>query len=132
MGVCAKTLRNLRRAAAISSASCSPSYQSIMTKKMLLWQSVLASVLVLLCMLQTAAPQTLENDVLQEMGSLLGLPLGKGDASTGEEDIPDFVRDIHNCWDSNNTNDCLPGYHGTDVNQLRASLGISGKSYSAQ
>lgn len=98
-----------------------------MTKKMLQWWSILASVLVLLCMFSTATPQTLDSNALRQISSLLGLPVGKGDSSTREEDLPDFVKDIHECWNSNNSNDCLPGYHGTDVNQLRASLGVSGK-----
>lgn len=81
------------------------------------------------CILSTAAPQALDSDALQQMGSLLGLPLGRKDAPL-HEDIPKFVMDIHDCWNSNQSEDCLPGYHGTDVNQLRASLGTYGKCLS--
>jgi hypothetical protein len=61
------------------------------------------------------------------MGSLLGLPVGRGDASVEDEEVPEFVKSIHDCWNSDNTDDCLPGYNGSDVNQLRASLGTSGR-----
>lgn len=83
---------------------------------------------VLFCILSTAAPQALDKDALQQMGLFLGLPLGRKDASP-QQDIPMFVKDIYDCWNSNQTDDCLPGYDGTDVNQLRVSLGTSGKCF---
>lgn len=104
------------------------SVKSTMSKnRQLFWRYFATSVF--FCILSTATPEALDSDALQQMGLLLGLPMGRKDASL-HENIPKFVMDIHDCWNSNQSDDCLPGYPGTDVNQLRASLGTSGKCFS--
>lgn len=75
----------------------------------------------LMATLLEAAP--VENTYLQQLGLLLGLPVDVEEASLERGEPPKFVKDIYNCLNSNQTDSCLPGYHGNDVNQLRTSLG---------
>ncbi len=75
----------------------------------------------------TVAPQAAEDsDALQQLGMLLGLPMDRPAPVVQPQDTPDFVRDLYHCLSSNGakSTDCVPGYHGSDVNQLRTSLGM--------
>lgn len=83
----------------------------------------------LLLLLPTAAPQPLlDSNALQQLGSLLGFPVGDEGASLGHDQVPKFVKSIHNCFSSTNqSSSCIPGYSGDDVNQLKTSLGVIGK-----
>lgn len=69
-----------------------------------------------------AAAVPLDN-TLQQLGLLLGLPVDSQRGSSGQQDAPAFVKDMYKCWSSNQADNCLPGYHGSDVNLLRTSLG---------
>ena len=72
--------------------------------------------------LATAATE-MDKVALQELGSVLGLPVNNDALAMKREDFPLFLNNVYNCWTSNPDGDCLPGYHGKDVNLLRTFLG---------
>ena len=74
--------------------------------------------------LQTAAPQAMEDTDMRQLGLLLDLPVDLEEVPLERNEPPQFLNDIYNCWSSNNSSTCLPGYHGDDVNMLRAFLGV--------
>ena len=81
--------------------------------------------LVIGVVLRTATPEVTDATTLQQLGLLLGLPVDREESSLENEQVPQFVEDVYNCWNTNSKDrDCLPGYHGNDVNFLRTSLGI--------
>ena len=67
-----------------------------------------------------------EDTAQQQLGLLLGLPMDRPQPQVQPEATPEFVSEVYNCLNSNGakSNECIPGYHGSDVNQLRTSLGI--------
>lgn len=72
------------------------------------------------------APQAVEGTALQQLGLLMNLPMDRPQLPMQLEDTPDFVRDVYNCLNMNGTKsiNCVPGYHGSDVNKFRTSLGV--------
>lgn len=83
-----------------------------------LWRFILA-----LLLLGSAAPRAIDRSSLQKLGLLLGMPLNRNPAVTKQEDLPTFMNSIYSCWKADPADDCLPGYHGKDVNLLRTFLG---------
>lgn len=67
-----------------------------------------------------------EETALQQLGQLLGLT---SQPQVQPQETPDFVKDLYHCLNLNgaDSTNCVPGYHGSDANKVRTSLGI-GKS----
>lgn len=76
-----------------------------------------------LLLMSAASPQDIDEVALQQLGLLLGLPVNKNAVFMRQEDFPSFMNNVYSCWKSNPADDCLPGYHGKDVNLLRTFLG---------
>lgn len=93
----------------------------------LLWQIFLVALI-----WQSATPQTLDSTMVHQLGLLLGLPVDREQGSLPhvQQDVPKFVKDIHECLSSNQTTNCIPGYSGDDLNVVRTFLGIGMFFYS--
>lgn len=102
-------------------ASIVKQLQLIETKMIHLTVAILRYSLFVGLLLRPAAPQPLDKASLQ--GLLLGLPTDGQQGSSGQQEAPAFVKDTYKCWSSSQAGNCLPGYHGSDVNLLRTSLG---------